>query len=66
MAIMNVSLPDLMKPWVEERACAIALLQAAITEGIAGDTPKPFDVEGFKVRMRAAYADELTKRIRLF
>lgn len=78
MATMNVSLPDPMKSWVEERARdgsysnasdyvrhlirrdqerarTIAQLQAAISEGMAGGAPQPFDVEVFKARMRATY-----------
>lgn len=78
MATMNVSLPDPMKSWVEERtrdgsysnasdyvrhlirrdqerARAIAQLQAAITEGIESGEARPFDVTVFKARMRAAH-----------
>ncbi len=77
MATMNVSLPDPMKSWVEERtrdgsysnasdyvrhlirrdqerARAIAQLQAAITEGMESGEARPFDVTVFKARMRAA------------
>lgn len=78
MATMNVSLPDPMKSWVEERtrdgsysnasdyvrhlirrdqerARAIAQLQTAITEGMESGEARPFDVIGFKARMRAAH-----------
>ena len=78
MATMNVSLPDPMKSWVEERtrdgsysnasdyvrhlirrdqerARAIAQLQAAITEGLESGPPQLFDATGFKARMRRTH-----------
>ena len=78
MATMNVSLPDPMKSWVEERtrdgsysntsdyvrhlirrdqerARAIAQLQAAITEGLESGPLQPFDAIGFKARMRRTH-----------
>jgi antitoxin ParD1/3/4 len=79
MATMNVSLPELMKAWVErqatggrygnasdyvrdlirkdqQRAEAIAALQAAITEGVESGEPQPLDVDAFKLRMRERHA----------
>ena len=38
----------------QERARAIAQLQAAITEGMESGEARPFDVTVFKARMRAA------------
>lgn len=35
-----------------ERKEAIALLQAAITEGVASGEPQPLDAAAFKLRMR--------------
>lgn len=78
MATMNVSIPDPMKAWVEERARdgrfsnasdyvrhlirrdqeraqAVAAIQAAITEGMASGEPRPFDAAAFKARMRRAH-----------
>ena len=36
----------------QERKEAIALLQAAIAEGVASGEPQPFDPAAFKLRMR--------------
>jgi antitoxin ParD1/3/4 len=36
----------------QERKEAIALLQAAITEGVTSGEPQPFDPAAFKLRMR--------------
>jgi antitoxin ParD1/3/4 len=78
MATMNVSLPALMKAWVEERSAdgryanssdyvrdlirkdqeraeAIAEIQALITRGIESGEPKPFDKAAFLARMKRQY-----------
>lgn len=78
MATMNVSIPDPMKAWVEERARdgrfsnasdyvrhlirrdqeraqALARIQAAITEGMASGEPRPFDAAALKARMRRGH-----------
>jgi antitoxin ParD1/3/4 len=78
MATMNVSIPDPMKTWVEERtrdgsfsntsdyvrhlirrdqerAQAVAQLQAAITEGLESGDPRAFDAASLKARMRGAH-----------
>ena len=78
MATMNVSLPDPMKAWVEERARdgafgnasdyvrhlirrdqerarAVAQLQAAVKQGLESGEPRPFDAAAFKARMRAVH-----------
>jgi antitoxin ParD1/3/4 len=39
----------------QHRQEAIAIVQAAITEGIASGAPQPFDAEAFKRRMRAGH-----------
>jgi len=77
MATMNVSIPDPMKTWVEERARdgsfgtasdyvrhlirrdqerarAIAQLQAAITAGLDSGAPRPLDPVALKSRMRGS------------
>jgi len=36
----------------QERKEAIAVLQAAITEGVESGEPEPFDASAFKLRMR--------------
>ncbi|WP_294533777.1 type II toxin-antitoxin system ParD family antitoxin [uncultured Rhodoblastus sp.] len=36
----------------QERKEALAVLQAAITEGLASGEPQPFDATAFKLRMR--------------
>ena len=38
----------------QERRAAVAVLQAAIDEGLASGTPAPFDQDAFKARMRGA------------
>lgn len=42
----------------QERAEAVAQLQAAIDEGIASGDPQPFDFGEFKARMRAEYESQ--------
>jgi antitoxin ParD1/3/4 len=83
MATMNVSLPDQMKDWVEERskdgrfsnssdyvrhliradqerAEAIAEIQAEIDKGLASGDPQPFDFDEFRKQMRKEYAKRQT------
>lgn len=36
----------------QERQSAIAVLQAAVAEGIKSGEPQPFDADAFKLRMR--------------
>ena len=78
MATMNVSLPDQMKDWVEERskdgrfsnssdyvrhliradqerAEAIAEIQAEIDKGLASGFAEEFDFEEFRARKRAEF-----------
>ena len=78
MATMNVSLPDQMKDWVEdrsktgkfanssdyvrhlirqdqERAEAIAEIQAEIDKGLASGIAENFDFETFLARKRAEF-----------
>lgn len=40
----------------QERMEAIAVLQAAITEGVESGEPEPFDAAAFKLRMRRQHA----------
>lgn len=40
----------------QQRAEAIAALQAAITEGVESGEPQPLDVDAFKLRMRERQA----------
>lgn len=40
----------------QEKQAAIALLQAAIDEGLASGEPEEFDVEAFNQRMREQHA----------
>lgn len=40
----------------QERTEAIAVLQAAITEGVGSGEPEPFDAAAFKLRMRRQHA----------
>lgn len=39
----------------QEREEAIAALQQAVDEGLASGPPRPFDLSGFKARMRARH-----------